>query len=103
MILTRKINYGHGSISKKWMKVYKVGCLGKISDYKKSEDGRILINLTGITRFKILEEIKNKKLYREFKVDYANFEIDLKVYIRNEIQKTLMEKAKIFLKEMGYY
>ena len=58
--------------------VYKVGCLGKISDLQKSEDGRILINLTGITRFKILEEIKNNKLYREFKVDYKNFELDLK-------------------------
>ena len=46
--------------------VYKVGCLGKISDYKKSKDGRILINLTGITRFEILEEKDNNKLYREF-------------------------------------
>ena len=36
---------------KKGNKVYKVGCLGKISDLKKSKDGRILINLTGITRF----------------------------------------------------
>lgn len=33
--------------------VYNVGCLGKISDYQKSADGRILINLTGIIRFKI--------------------------------------------------
>ena len=38
--------------------VYKVGCLGKISDFQKIKDGRILINLTGISRFKILEEIK---------------------------------------------
>jgi len=58
--------------------VYKIGCLGKISDLKESQDGRILINLTGLTRFKILQEIKNEKLYREFKVDYKNFELDLK-------------------------
>ena len=32
--------------------VYRIGCLGKISDFQKSKDGRILINLTGITRFK---------------------------------------------------
>ena len=37
--------------------VHKVGCLGKINDYHKSKDGRILINLTGITRFEIIEEI----------------------------------------------
>ena len=42
--------------------VYKVGCLGKISDFQKSRDGRILINLTGLTRFKILQEIENKKI-----------------------------------------
>ena len=41
--------------------VYKVGCLGKISDLQKSQDGRILINLTGVTRFEILEEKENKK------------------------------------------
>ena len=40
--------------------VYSVGCLGKISDFQESKDGRILINLTGITRFKILKEVENK-------------------------------------------
>ena len=40
---------------KRGSEVYEVGCLGKISDLQKSKDGRILINLTGITRFKILE------------------------------------------------
>ena len=57
--------------------IYKVGCLGKISDFKKNKDGRILINLTGITRFEILEEEENSKLYREFKVDYKKFSLDL--------------------------
>ena len=33
--------------------IYKIGCLGKISDYRKSEDGRILINLTGANSFKV--------------------------------------------------
>ena len=41
--------------------VYKVGCLGKISDYQETSDGRLLINLTGITRFEITKEINNKK------------------------------------------
>ena len=53
--------------------VYEIGCLGKISDYQKSRDGRILINLTGISRFKILKEIPNDKLYREFQVNYESF------------------------------
>ena len=82
-------------------KVYKVGCLGKISDLQKSQDGRILINLTGITRFNILEEVKNDKLYREFKVDYKNFEIDLKNLSEDHEVENLMKKAKIFFKKNG--
>ena len=81
--------------------LYKVGCLGKISDLQKTKDGRILINLTGITRFKILEEINNDKLYREFKVDYKNFETDLKNYTSELNTEELMEKAKVFLKKNG--
>ena len=80
---------------------YKVGCLGKISDYQKSKDGRILINLTGITRFEILEEKNNNKLYREFSVNYKNFENDLSEE-NDQIKTTnLIEKAKIFFKKSG--
>tara|TARA_B100001057_G_scaffold449731_1_gene491196 strand:- start:447 stop:1064 length:618 start_codon:yes stop_codon:yes gene_type:complete len=81
--------------------VYEIGCLGKISDYQKSQDGRILINLTGISRFKILKEISNNKLYREFQVSYESFEEDVE-NIRHEVdEKELMEKAKIFFKKNG--
>ena len=81
--------------------VYKIGCLGKISDYQKSNDGRILINLTGITRFEILDEVLNDKLYREFKVNYKNFEQDLSEK-KIEINSTrIIEKAKTFFKRNG--
>jgi uncharacterized protein len=81
--------------------VYSVGCLGKIVDYQKSKDGRILINLNGITRFKILKEEPNDKLYREFKVNYENFEDDL-IEKKEEINSLyLMEKTKIFFKRNG--
>ena len=81
--------------------VYKIGCLGKISDYQKSDDGRILINLTGLTRFEVLEEKTNAKLYREFKVNYEKFILDLKP-IKEEINiEPLMDKVKIFFKKSG--
>ena len=79
--------------------VYEVGCLGKISDYQKSKDGRVLINLTGISRFKILKEVFNKKLYREFQVDYDNFEEDINNYNTRIDANDLMENAKIFFKK----
>ncbi len=81
--------------------VYKIGCLGKISDLQKSEDGRILINLTGVTRFKIIEEVENKKLYREFKVDYKSFEIDLKDSSGDLNTNNIINKAKKFFKKNG--
>ena len=81
--------------------VYKIGCLGEINDLQKSPDGRILINLTGITRFKIIEEVKNKKLYREFKVDYKTFEIDLKDPSGDLDTDDLMNKAKTFFRKNG--
>ena len=81
--------------------LYEVGCLGKICDLQKSEDGRILINLTGITRFQVLEEVKNSKLYREFKVDYEKFNLDLKPTSEEINTDSLMEKAEVFFKKVG--
>ena len=81
--------------------VYKVGCLGKISDLQKSQDGRILINLTGITRFNIIKEVRNNKLYREFDVDYKNFDLDLKSFSEDHEVESLMDKAKVFFKKNG--
>ena len=81
--------------------VYKIGCLGKISDYQKSQDGRILINLTGVSRFKILKEISNDKLYREFEVDYKSFTEDTSDVNRDVNSENLMEKTKIFFKKNG--
>ena len=81
--------------------VYKIGCLGKISDFQKSDDGRVLINLTGLTRFEVLEEKENAKLYREFKVNYEKFLLDLKP-IKEEIDiEPLITKIRVFFKKSG--
>ena len=81
--------------------VYDIGCLGRISDYQKSKDGRIMINLTGISRFKILKEIPNNKLYREFKVDYKDFVKDTNNLNSIIDAEDLMKKSKIFFEKNG--
>jgi len=81
--------------------VYDIGCLGKISDYRESKDGRLLINLTGISRFKILKEIPNNKLYREFQVEYKNFKGEDVNSQNTVITENLMNKAQIFFKKNG--
>lgn len=84
--------------------VYKVGCLGKISDFKKAEDGRILINLTGLTRFEVKKEINTLKLYREFEVEYNKFDLDLhetEQHLKEEEINNLFNKSKNFFKKNG--
>ena len=82
--------------------LYKVGCLGKISDFQKSEDGRILINLSGITRFETVEEKQNSKLYREFKVNYEKFSSDLEPALEEINTKSIVKKAEIFFNRSGF-
>ena len=81
--------------------VYDIGCLGKISDYQKSKDGRVLINLTGISRFKILKEVSNKKLYREFQVNYDSFSEDINDANSQADSSNLIQNAKVFFKRNG--
>ena len=57
--------------------LYDIGCAGKIISFNETEDGRYLIVLSGISRFKIIEELKNDKLYREFSINFNNFHFDL--------------------------
>ena len=57
--------------------LHDVGCLGKITTFRETEDGRILIELKGIIRFKNLEEIKGNKKYRILKVDFSDYYDDL--------------------------
>ena len=84
--------------------VYKIGCLGKISDFHRSEDNRILINLTGVIRFEIEKEILNKKLYREFEVSYEKFNLDTKKVdkpIEKQEINLLFDKTKNLFKKRG--
>jgi Lon protease-like protein len=47
--------------------LHKIGCLGKITSFKETDDGRYLIELKGIIRFKIIKEIQSNKPYRNVK------------------------------------
>ena len=58
-------------------KLHEVGCLGKITSFKETEDGRYLIELKGLIRFKNIKELTTEKKYRILKVNYENFFQDL--------------------------
>ena len=85
--------------------LYDIGCAGKITNYNKTDDGRYLIVLSGISRFKILQEINTEKLYRECKVNFNEFKIDLNKH-KEEIKfsdlELIFKKTKSLFNKQGY-
>ena len=73
--------------------LYSVGCVGKITSFYESEDGRYLIVLNGINRFKILKEIDNKKSYRECEINFEEYKEDIEI---NEEQIKFSDLELIF-------
>ena len=59
--------------------LYDIGCLGKITSFSETEDGRYLIILSGLSRFKVIKEINNEKPYRECEVSFNDFQDDTKI------------------------
>jgi Lon protease-like protein len=58
--------------------LHEIGCMGKITSFKETEETRYLIELKGIIRFKVINEIDTNKRYRECKIDFENYYEDLK-------------------------
>ena len=85
--------------------LYNVGCLGKITSFNETDDGRYLIVLNGISRFEILKEISTNKLYRVCKVNYEKFSFDFKEN-REKINfsnlETILKDLKSIFNKKGY-
>ena len=58
--------------------LFNVGCLGKITSFRETNDGRYLIELKGLIRFELIKEIQSNKKYRECEINFHKFETDLK-------------------------
>ena len=85
--------------------LYDVGCVGKITSFNETEDGRYLIILNGICRFKIISEEKHDKLYRICNIDFAEYLDDFKKKVEdinfNDL-KFIFNELKNFFKKQGY-
>ena len=84
--------------------LHKIGCAGKITSFNETEDGRYLIVLNGISRFRILNENQSGKLYRECTVDFREFLEDVN---ENKLKKDLnldelFKKFKTLFSKEGY-
>lgn len=81
--------------------IFNIGCMGIVKKHNKTPDGTYLVNLEGLVRFKIIEELQSEKLYRIFKVSYLDFSDDLEEDKKKIERKTVLElidKTKKFFK-----
>ena len=87
------------------MDLHETGCLGKITNFKNSSEGTFLIELNGLTRFKITKEIKNNKLYRECEVDFEDYKDDLNLQ-KEELKfsdlELIFKDLKSLFEKKGY-
>ena len=92
-------------VNNKNPKLYDIGCAGKITSFHETEDGRYLIIINGVCRFKILNEPTTNKLYRECEVVYSDFHNDTKNQ-NEEIKFTDLElifkNLKSLFNKQGY-
>tara|TARA_B100000989_G_scaffold195161_1_gene147276 strand:+ start:221 stop:871 length:651 start_codon:yes stop_codon:yes gene_type:complete len=70
--------------------LHEIGCMGKITSFKETEDARYLIELKGMIRFKIIKEINTNKKYRECEINFENYYDDLRD-IKEEIKFSDLE------------
>ena len=85
--------------------LHKIGCLGKITNFKDASDGRYLIDLNGLTRFEITKEINNDKPYRMFEINYDNFKEDLSPENKNlkfSDLELIFKDLKLLFEKKGY-
>ena len=85
--------------------LHEIGCLGKITSFKDTSDGRYLIELNGLSRFKIIKEIKNNKSYRECEISFEDYQDDL-ISQKEELKfadlELIFKDLKSLFKKKGY-
>jgi len=86
--------------------LHETGCLGKITNFKDTSDGRFLIDLNGLVRFKIKKEVENKKLYREYEISFEDYQDDLIFKKKEELKfsdvELIFKDLKSLFEKKGY-
>ena len=85
--------------------LHKIGCMGKIMSFKENDNGQFLIELKGLIRFKIINEIKSSKQYRECEVNFTDFYDDLnskKENLQFSDLKLIFKDLKTLFEKRGF-
>jgi uncharacterized protein len=78
--------------------LYRIGCLGRLSSFSETDDGRLLITLTGLARFSIASEIDMRRGYRRVIGDFSRYRADM-----NESDDTAIDRAAVLDALRGYF
>lgn len=82
--------------------LYSIGCVGRLSSFEETSDGRYLISLDGVIRFRVENEIDMKDGYRRVKVDYSTFTDDLLVQDASINRDHLLKALRRFFDLKGF-
>ena len=85
--------------------LHETGCMGRITNFEDTTDGRYLIDLNGLVRFKITKEIKNDKSYRECEISFEDYQDDLasqKEELRFSDLELILKDLKSLFEKKGY-
>jgi len=85
--------------------LHQIGCMGKITVFQETDDGRYLIELKGIIRFEITREVLSNKKYRECEINFKNYYQDLdnqKEEIKFSDLELIFKDLKNLFEKKGY-
>ena len=86
--------------------LFNVGCVGKITSFNETDDGRYLIVINGLTRFKILKEIDTEKLYRICNVNFDDYKNDFNEEKEDNLKYSdlniIFKDLGLLFKKQGY-
>ena len=85
--------------------LHQIGCMGKITSFNDTSDGRYLIDLKGLARFKITKEIKNNKPYRECEISFNEYQDDLNLQkedLKFSDLELIFKDLKLLFEKKGY-
>ena len=84
-------------------RLHSIGCAGKLTQFSETEDGRYMITLTGVSRYRIESEIDGFTPYRRFNISWDSFKKDRESPIQDSTfdRKIFFELLKKFLEGEG--
>jgi Lon protease-like protein len=83
--------------------IYRLGCLGRITAFSETDDGRYLITLTGLVRFEVVEEAEMRRGYRRVQGDVSAFRDDFAIRSNSAIGAPPLVSREMLIAALRLY